>query len=500
MVLVGDPTSSGTGFRFRYYLPMPSSSSAAPARQHPSLTLAVLCLSAFAYILLQSMVIPALPTIAGGLHTSVASVTWVLTAYLLSASIATPVLGRLGDMFGKKRVLVLVMVSLAIGSVIAALTTSLSVMIIARVIQGGGGAIFPLAFGIIRDEFPRHRVPGAIGLVSALIGIGAGIAIVASGPVVDALSFHWLFWIPAAMCVVAVVATIAWVPESQVTAPGRINLVSAAALSGWLVCLLLGVSKGSAWGWGSSRVLGLIALAVVVFVIWLASELRSREPLVDIRMMRIPTVWWTNLTALLIGFAMYSVMVVVPAFLQTPTSAGYGFGATTTRSGFAILPMAFAMLVAGILSGRMTSRFGAKVPLLVGSVIAALGLVFLAVEHAAEWDFYLAMALAGLGVGLAFAAMSNLVVEAVPPTQTGVATGMNANVRTIGGSIGSQVVASLIAASVATTGIPLERGYIVALIVLAGAFVLAIGAAALIPGRVGHAHAPVALAMETGGD
>ena len=168
-------------------------------RQHPTLTLGVLSLSALAYILLQSMVLPALPEIGHALHTSQSTVAWVLTAYLISASVATPVLGRLGDMFGKKRVLLIVLASLIVGSVLAALTSSVPVMLTARVIQGGGGAIFPLAFSIVRDEFPRERVAGAIGLLSALIGIGAGVAIVIAGPIVDNLSIHWLFWIPAVM-------------------------------------------------------------------------------------------------------------------------------------------------------------------------------------------------------------------------------------------------------------------------------------------------------------
>jgi len=196
------------------------SETGAHGRQHPTLTLAVLSISALGYILLQSMVLPALPEIAHQLRTSQDTVAWVLTAYLISASVATPVLGRLGDMIGKKKVLLVVLVLLTLGSLLAALTSSLPVMLIARAIQGGGGAIFPLAFSIIRDEFPRERVAGAIGMLSALIGVGAGVAIVIAGPIVDNLSIHWLFWIPGAMTVVALVATIFFVPESPITSPG----------------------------------------------------------------------------------------------------------------------------------------------------------------------------------------------------------------------------------------------------------------------------------------
>ena len=189
-----------------------------------------------------------------------------------------------------------------------------------------------------------------------------------------------------------------------------------------------------------------VAAPSLLFVAWLVIEMRAEQPLVDVRMMRIPAVWWTNISAMLFGFGMYSVMIVVPAFLQTPSSAGYGFGASITKSGLALLPLSAAMLVAGILTGAFSTRFGSKVPLVVGSVFSALGMLFLAVAHGSEWNFYVAMALVGFGIGFAFSAMSNLVVEAVRRTQTGVATGMNANVRTIGGAIGSQIVASIIAA------------------------------------------------------
>jgi EmrB/QacA subfamily drug resistance transporter len=458
-------------------------------RQHPTLTLGVLSLSALSYILLQSMVLPALPEIGKALHTSQSTVAWVLTAYLVSASVATPVLGRLGDMFGKKKMLVAVLVFLVAGSLLAALTSSIAVMLIARVIQGAGGAIFPLAFSIVRDEFPRERVAGAIGLLSALIGVGAGVAIVIAGPIVDNLSIHWLFWIPAVLTAVALVATIFWVPESPITAPGRISALAVGTLSGWLIALLLGVSEGGQWGWMSARVIGLFVLAVVLFVSWLLVETRTEQPLVDVRMMRIPSVWWTNISAMLFGFGMYSVMIVVPSYLQTPSSNGYGFGASITKSGLALLPLSAAMLVAGILTGRFASRFGSKVPLVVGSAFSAAGMLFLAAAHDSEWNFYVAMALVGLGIGFAFSAMSNLVVEAVPPSQTGVATGMNANVRTIGGAIGSQIVASVIAGTVVAGALPTEHGYALSFIVLAAALVGAGVAAALVPSRAKRASA-----------
>jgi MFS family permease len=400
------------------------------------------------------------------------------------------VLGRLGDMVGKKKILLVVLALLIVGSLIAAVTSSLAVMIVARTVQGGGGAIFPLAFSIIRDEFPRQRVAGAIGVLSALIGVGAGVAIVIAGPIVDHLSIHWLFWLPGGMTVIAFAATLLLVPESPIRSPGRIDPLAVATLSAWLIALLVAVSEGEQWGWSSARVLGLFALAVVAFAAWIAVETHVEQPLVDVRMMRIPAVWWTNISAALFGFGMYSIFLVVPEFLQTPPSAGYGFGASITKSGLVLLPQSGAMLVAGILTGRFAARFGSKVPLVAGSIFSGAGMLLPAVAHGSEGDFYASMALVGLGIGFAFSAMSNLVVEAVPAGQTGVATGMNANVRTIGGAIGSTVVASIITSSI-SGGLPSEHGYELSFIVLGAGLALAGVAAAFVPSlarRAATAH------------
>ena len=216
----------------------------AHTRQSPGRTFAVLGTGAMAYVLLQSLVVPALPTLQAALHTSQSSISWILTAYLLSASVATPVLGRLGDMFGKERMLVVVLAALSAGSLIAALTSSIGVMIAARVLQGLGGAVFPLAFGIIRDEFPRERVPGAIGGISTMLGVGSGLGIVLAGPIVDHLNYHWLFWLPFIVVTIAAVGVFIAVPEAPIRTRGRMGSQGAVLLASWLLALLLPISEG----------------------------------------------------------------------------------------------------------------------------------------------------------------------------------------------------------------------------------------------------------------
>jgi EmrB/QacA subfamily drug resistance transporter len=430
-----------------------------PPRTRYWATFAVLAAAVAAYALLQSLVIPVLPTIQAGLHTSQNTVTWVLTAYLLSASIFTPIMGRLGDMWGKERMLVVALIALTLGSVLAALTSSIVVMIVARVIQGIGGGVLPLSFGIIRDEFPRAKVAGGVGVIAALAAAGAGLGIVLAGPIVQALNYHWLFWIPAIILGGATVAAKLIVPESPVRTAGRLNWTAAALLSGWLVALLVPISEAPTWGWGSARVLGLLAVAVVLAFAWVVVESRSSHPLIDMHMMRIPVVWTTNLVALLFGVGMYATFAFLPEFLQTPASAGYGFGVSITRSGLILLPASVAMFAVGVASGRLTSRFGAKMVLVAGALISIAPFVILTFAHQQQWEILVAMVLEGVGFGMAFAAMSNLVVQGVPPEQTGVASGMNANIRTIGGSIGAAVMSSIVTSTARAGGLPTEAGY-----------------------------------------
>jgi EmrB/QacA subfamily drug resistance transporter len=453
-------------------------------RQHYNITLAVLALAALAYALLQTMVAPALPEIQHELGASPATVTWVLTVYLLSASITTPVLGRLGDIFGKEHMLVAVLLLFALGSLIAALSDSLGLLVAGRAVQGAGGAVFPLAFGIIRDEFPRERVATGIGLISATFGIGGGAGLVLSGLIVDHLSYRWIFWFGLVVVLIATVATHFFVPESPVKSPARIDFRGAALLSVGLSALLLALSEGDRWGWISARTLGLFAGAVVVLVVWVGFEQRVREPLVDIALLRVRGVWTTNLTAFLIGFGMFGSFILVPQFVQTPESAGYGFGADVTGAGLFMLPSTVVMLVAGPLAGMLGTRLGSKVPLLIGLSAATLSFGFLSVEHSEPWHILLATFLLGFGIGMSFASMANLIVEAVPQTQTGEATGMNTIMRTVGGAFGAQIAAAIITNHIATGGrFPDESGYTAAFVMGTIVVVVALLAATLIPGR-----------------
>jgi EmrB/QacA subfamily drug resistance transporter len=463
-------------------------------RPHYQVSFGILALGIGAFSLLQSLVVPVLSTLQVELHTSQSAVTWVLTAYLLSASVMTPILGRVGDIYGKKWVFVAALVGLAVGSVLAAVAPNLAVLIVARAIQGLGGGTMPLGFGIIRDEFPADKVAGAVGILAALTAVGGSLGIVLAGPIVNALNWHWLFWLPGIATVIAAAGAVLFVPQSPIRSPGTISWLPAVLLTGWLVALLVPLSEASVWGWGSPAVIGLLAGAVLLAAAWVWSELRAVTPLIDMKMMRRPGVWTNNLVALLIGMGMYAMFAFLPEFVQTPSLAGYGFGASITRSGLMLLPSGVTMFAVGLFVGTLTRRFGGKVLVVVGCLIGAVAMAMFAFAHAQEWEIFVATGILGIGFGLAFSAMAANVVSAVPSGETSVAAGMNANIRTIGGSIGAAVMASIVTAKLEPSGLPAGTGYTTGFAVMAAVVLVAALAGLLIPSprRPGTTAAAVA--------
>ncbi|MGO9763901.1 MAG: MFS transporter [Solirubrobacteraceae bacterium] len=448
-----------------------------------NLILAVLALAGTTFALLQSVVVPALPDIERALGAGSADGTWVLTANLLATAVLTPVLGRLGDTHGKDRVLTGVMAVLGTGTLVCALAPSLPVMLAGRALQGAGGAVFPLAFGIVRDELPRERIAGAVGLVSSLLGIGAGLGLVVSGPIVTALGWRWLFWIPFAVLVLSTALAHRCVPASPVRTPAAINVVSAGLMVAGLSTLLVAVTKAGSWGWASPRSAGLLAVSAAVLGAWVRHELVSDTPLVDMRMMAVRGVWTTNVAAFLLGVGMYASIAVIPALVELPRSTGFGFGASITAAGLFMLPTAIPQLIVGPLTGHIERRIGSRAQLLAGVALMLTGYAALAVAHTTAPELIAGGAALGVGLGLGLAALANLIVVAVSQEQTGVATAMNTVMRTLGGAFGAQVAVSLIASNHGTSGLPGNGGFTLAFAACALALAAAFLTVLAIPGR-----------------
>lgn len=444
-------------------------------------TFAVLSVAVISFSLVQSMSIPVLGEIAHRYDASPSMATWALTGYLLSASVATPIMGRIGDAVGKTRMLVVSLLALCLGSLVAAAAPTIEILIAARVIQGLGGGVLPLSFGIVRDSFPERLVARGVGFMSSLVAVGMAAGIVVAGPVLDGLGFAWLFLLPAALTGAAAVAAARLHVTPPHRAPADISIRSAVLLAAWLVLVLVGVTWAPAHGWSSPRVVAALLGGVLAFLGWCHAESRARVPVVDLQLMRIPTVAAANLVAVLVGFGAFASYGFIPQFVQTPAVEGFGFTASVTTSGLMLMPAAVATFVTGIVAVPLAARVGAPRVIAAGSLIAAGGMVVLVVGHRHGAAVYAATGLVGLGVGLVFACLAAVVVVAVPAEQTGVASGMNANLRTLGGAVGSAVVATIVAAHVDPhTSYPTERGYLIGFAVLAAMFVVAAFAATIV--------------------
>jgi EmrB/QacA subfamily drug resistance transporter len=448
-----------------------------------SIIIGSLSLGGVAFAVLQSLVSPALPVIAKDLSVTTADVSWVLTAYLLSASVCTPILGRLGDMIGKRKVLLAVLVTLAIGSALSGIAPNFAVLLVGRVLQGAAGSILPLSIGIVRDLLPSEQVGVTVGLLSALFGIGGGLGIVLAGPIVENLSWNWLFWFPLILVIVAIAGVIFGVPESGVRASGKLDWIGAVALSAGLVALLLGINKGEEWGWGSARTIFSIVAGLACIVAFVFIELPSKEPLVNMRLLGLRGVWTTNVVGLAFGFLMFGTFLIIPTLLQLPTKLGYGFGETTTQAGFVFLPTAVMMLLFGPISGWLGKRFSPRIPMILGSIVITLGFLIPALGHQNLWQIILSCLFTGAGVGLAFAAMSNVIIDTVPAENTGEATSVNTIVRTIGGGIGTAVLAAALSSQTIAGGVPTDGAFTMTFWICSGVGVVAILVSLIVPQR-----------------
>jgi MFS family permease len=442
------------------------------------LIVAVLALAGALFAVLQAAVVPALPDLDRALGAGPSSGTWILTVNLLATAVLTPVLGRMGDIHGKDRMLRVVVGTLGLGTLACALAPSLPVMLAGRVAQGAGGAVFPLAFGVLRDELEGERVAGAIGLVSSLLGVGAGLGLVLAGPVIVALGWRWLFWLPLAVLVPVAGAIVWWVPRSPVRTPAPVDLASAALMIAGLSALLVAVSEASGWGLRSGKTLGLLGAGALLVAAWVRHELRSDDPLVDMRMMALRGVWTTNLAAFLLGVGMYASIALLPALVELPSATGVGFGGSVTAAGLFMLPTAAPQLIVGPLTGRIARRIGSRAQLLIGVGLMLAAYLSLTVAHRHAWQLILATTALGLGLGFGLGALANLIVVAVGPRQTGVATAMNTVTRTLGGAFGAAIVAECLA-----RGGSLDGDFALAFAACAGALALGIGAVLAIPGK-----------------
>ncbi|GAA0247468.1 MFS transporter [Cryptosporangium japonicum] len=449
-----------------------------------NLIVAVLALGGIAVSLMQTLIIPLIPELPTLLHAAPSDAAWAITATLLAAAVATPVVGRLGDMFGKRHLLLFSLGMMVAGSVVGALSDSLTPMIVGRLLQGAAAGVIPLGISLMRDAVPPEKLGSATALMSASLGIGGALGLPTAALIADHFNWHVLFWVSAGLGAVVAALVVAIVPHSTVRTGGRFDVPGALGLSAALVSLLLAISKGGDWGWTSGLTLGLFAAAVVVLAAWGWWELRTREPLVDLRVTAQPRLLLTNASSIAIGFAMFSMSLVIPTLLQLPVVTGYGLGQSMLAAGLVMAPSGLVMLVAAPLAAMIARARGFKLTLIIGALIVGLGYAFGAVFMDEIWQLVVSTCIIGAGIGFAYGSMPALVMASVPVTETAAANSLNTLMRSLGTSVASAVGGAILANMTVALGpvtVPSQDGFRVVLWIAVGAAVAAAAIAVFIP-------------------
>ncbi|MGI9163529.1 MAG: MFS transporter [Mycobacterium sp.] len=413
---------------------------------------------------LQTAVVPVLNVIATQLGTSTVSVSWVLTANLLAAAAGTPLIGRLADLRSKKRVLLVVLALVLAGSVLAATTSALPLLIFARVLQGASFALYPVSVAVLRDEVAPEKLVRSMAVLSAMLGLGGGLGLVVTGLLMrgDA-DYHRVFWLTTALAGAITVAVAVVVPERRAQSEGAVDWIGALGLALGLSALLLALTESGRWGVISAPTIGLTFAGAMILGLWWRWEQRCPRPLVSTAMLAHRPILLTNIATVLVGMGLYVVFLGLTDFVETPAASGYGFGASVLDASVVfLLPGAIAASVTAVISGRCIERFGARVVGMAGGAAGMLGFLLLATLHHSRWEVIAAYLLANAYISLAYGALPVLVVSEVDAQETAVATGVNAIARTVGSAIGAAVVALLLSPrSKAVNGYIAEHDYII---------------------------------------
>ncbi|MEU9211864.1 MFS transporter [Streptomyces sp. NPDC048415] len=445
------------------------------------LAVPVLAFGGILMAVMQTVVVPLLPYLPRLTGASASAVSWMVTATLLSGAVLTPVLGRAGDMYGKRRVLLAALGLMTLGSLLCALTSDIGLLIAARALQGAAAAVVPLSISILRDELPPERTGSAVALMSSTVGIGAALGLPLAALIVQYANWHVMFWATTALGALGL--TLAWwaVRESPVREPGRFDTPGALGLAAGLVCLLLAVSQGGTWGWASPRILSLFIACVLILALWWRQQLRAERPLVDLKLAARPRVALPHIAALLTGFAFYGNSLVTSQLVQAPEATGYGLGLSIVATGLCLLPGGVTMLLLSPVSARISAARGPRTTLALGTAIIAFGYVIRIMDSRDLWLIILGATVCATGTTFAYSALPTLILRAVPAGQTASANGVNVLMRTVGQAVCSAAVAAVLVHHTSLIGgapVPTLHGYLLAF-AMAGTVALVACAAAL---------------------
>ncbi|MFC9058896.1 MFS transporter [Streptomyces sp. NPDC057074] len=457
-----------------------------PTRSASGATVPVLAFAGIVVAVMQTLLVPVIKDLPALLDTSPSNATWVLTSTLLSGAVATPIMGRLGDLFGKRRMLIVSLSVMVVGALISAFTDALVPMIVGRTLQGVAMGAIPLGIGLMRDILPRERLGSAMALMSSSIGVGGGLALPAAALVAQHTDWHTLFYGAAGLGVLSIALTLLVVPESPLRAKGSFDLPGAVGLTAGLILFLLPITKGSDWGWSSPTTLGLFAAAVVVLLLWGLMELRVAAPLVDLRTTARREVLLTNLASIMVGVSFFVISLVLPQLLQLPAETGYGLGQSMVVAGLCVAPLGLTMMFTAPVYARLSARYGPRTTLIIGLLIIGIGYAGGLGLMNAAWQTVITSVLIGAGIGLAYSSLPALIIGAVPASETGAANGLNTLMRSIGTSVSSAVIGMVLANTANDAGgvaVPTMHGFRVSFLIATAAVAVGLALAFFLPRR-----------------
>jgi len=394
---------------------------------------ALMAFSGTLIVYVETMIVPAIPVFITYFNTTYDDVSWILTAYLITGTIAAGIFGKLGDVFGKRKVFLILSLIYAISVSMGGFATSLDELVAIRVVQGIGFGMYPLAYAIINDVVPKSKLALAQGLMSATFAVGAGIALVLGAYITETFSWQWSYHAIAPVAFALFILSYFFLKDNTAPVKEKIDLVGVGIMASGLVMLIFALSEGNTYGWSSPLIVSLFILSIIAFYVFVRYEIHIKYPFIDMKLLKSKNVLIANFVGLFTMAGMYFLLFTVPTLLQDPAPSG--FGKTILESGLIMLPATILAMVFAPVAARITDSKGPKTSILIGLLVSFVAFILLLFDRSTVMDIIEAATILGSGFSFVLVGIINLLLTSTPDSKSGEATGMNTVFRELGMTI-----------------------------------------------------------------